>query len=145
MRKLCPRLKSGESLHIFACTFALLLLSLPIEGQVGAIDAQAFLCGSNPNASDVTVNTSNGTVWTIDSTSGNVCIFSSTQSPPSLILTNTIGHPVGPAVAPLFQPQCSGITYSPATNSFWILNSTSLELVEMNDQGVQIGTALPFV
>ena len=144
MRKLCPRLQLGALLPIVAALISALLVTLPVQGQIGSIEAEAFLCGTNPNASDVTVNTSDGTVWAIDSTSGNICVFSSTQSPPSLALANIIDHPVGPAMAPLFQPQCSGIAYSPPTSSFWILNSTSLELVEMDDQGVQIGAPVPF-
>ena len=143
-KKMCPTTQPCDLLRTLALLITVLLISYPAQGQVGSISAQAFLCGSNPNGSDLTVNTSNNTVWTIDSTSGSVCVFNSTQSPAALTLANTIDHPVGPAVAPLFQPQCSGIAYSPASNSFWILNSTSLELVQMNDQGVQIGTAVPF-
>ncbi len=144
MRNLCPALQPFDPLRIAVFIAISLLLSAPLEGQNGSIEAQAPLCGTNPSGSDVTVNTSDGTVWTIDSISGKICVFNSIQTPPSLALANIIDHPVGPAVAPSFQPQCSGIAYSPTTDTFWLLNSTSFELVQMDDQGTQIGAPLPF-
>jgi len=102
------------------------------------------LCGANPNGSDVAVNTVDNSVWTIDSTSGKICVFSSSSNPPNLALSNMIDHPVGAAVAPLFQPQCTGLAYAEDSNTFWILNSTSLELLEMSPAGAAIGTPVPF-
>ena len=100
-KKMCPTTQPCDLLRTLALLITVLLISYPAQGQVGSISAQAFLCGSNPNGSDLTVNTSNNTVWTIDSTSGSVCVFNSTQSPAALTLASTIDHLVGPAVAPL--------------------------------------------
>ncbi|MGE4632245.1 MAG: hypothetical protein AAEJ47_04340 [Planctomycetota bacterium] len=144
MRNLCPELRLPTALLIAVSVTISVLLSTPLEGQNGTIEAQAPICGSNPTGSDLTVDTSDGTVWTIDSTSGKICVYNTTQSPPSMALANMIDHPVGPAVAPSFQPQCTGLAYCPTTDSFWILNSTSFELVQMDRLGAQIGVPLPF-
>ena len=144
MPNLCPTPLPGKfCLWVFS-VLSVLLLTLPLEGQTGTLQIEVGLCGSNPNGVDVARNGSNDTVWVIDSSSGKICVYSSISNPPGLALANMIDHPIGAAVAPLFQPQCSGIAYCQATNTFWLLNSTSLELVEMSDQGVAIGAPVPF-
>ncbi|MDE0957295.1 MAG: hypothetical protein OSB12_01530 [Planctomycetota bacterium] len=146
MRILCPKfLSSSLFLRKVAhgCLW-MLLLCAPLQGQNGTLQVEVNLCGANPNGSDVAVNTIDNSVWVIDGTSGKICVFSSSSNPPSLALANMIDHPVGAAVAPLFQPQCSGLAYSEDSNTFWILNSTSLELIEMSPAGAAIGSPVPF-
>lgn len=140
----CPTHLSGKFCLWVISMLSAMLLTLPLEGQTGTLQLEVGLCGANPNGVDVARNVSDDTVWVIDSASGKICVYSSITNPPGLALANMIDHPVGAAVAPLFQPQCSGIAYCQATNTFWLLNSTSLELVEMNDQGVAIGAPVPF-
>ena len=114
----------------------LLIPATPSHAQNGTILQQTTACGTNPKSSDLTVRTSDGSVWGIDATSGKICVYTTAGT---LALTNMIDHPVGAAQAPLFQPQCSGISYSAATDTFWILNSTGLELSEMDPAGNQLG------
>ena len=114
----------------------LLIPATPSHAQNGAILQQTTACGTNPKSTDLTVRTSDGTVWGIDATNGKICVYTTAGT---LALTNMIDHPVGAAQAPLFQPQCSGISYSAATDTFWILNSTGMEISEMDPAGIQLG------
>ncbi|MDE0959286.1 MAG: hypothetical protein OSB09_00735 [Planctomycetota bacterium] len=147
MRFLCPTFPlSGPLLRKAASSWMLmLLLCAPLQGQNGTLQVEVNLCGANSNGSDVAVNTSDNSVWTIDSSSGKICVFSTSSNPPGLALSNMIDHPIGAAAAPLFQPQCSGLAYNESSNTFWILNSTSLELLEMDTSGATVSLPVPFV
>ena len=114
----------------------LLIPATPSHAQNGAVIHQTMACGTNPKSTDLTVRTVDGSVWGIDATSGKICVYTTAGT---LALTNMIDHPIGAAQAPLFQPQCSGISYSAATDTFWILNSTGLELLEMDSLGNPLG------
>ena len=116
-----------------------LIPATPALAQNGTVLQQSTACGTNPKSTDLTVRTSDGTVWGIDATSGKICVYTTAGT---LALTNMIDHPVGAAQAPLFQPQCSGIAYSATTDTFWILNSTGLELREMDAAGNALGAAI---
>ncbi len=144
MRMQCPSFSTGGSGSRLLSLLFLLLLTLPVQGQLGTEISSVAVCGSNASASDVALNTSDNTIWSIDSSSGKICVFSYSSTQQSMFLANMIDHPVGAALAPLFQPQCTGITYNPDSDTFWILNGTSLELVEMDTSGNQVGTAVPF-
>ena len=117
-------------------SLVMLFPASPAFAQSGSILNQTDACGTNPKSKDLTVRSSDGTVWGIDATSGKICVYTTAGT---LALTNIIDHPVGPAQAPLFQPQCSGISYSLATDTFWVLNSTGLELTEMDALGNALG------
>ncbi len=144
MRIQCPSFSTGTSGSRLLSLLFLLLITLPVQGQPGTVISTVAVCGSNASASDVALNTSNNTIWTIDSSSGKICVFSYSSAPQSMFLANMIDHPVGAALAPLFQPQCTGLAYNPNSDTFWILNGTSLELVEMDTSGSQVGSAVPF-
>ncbi len=135
------RIITGSKLMLWGLA---ILLTFPIftdnlSAQNGSLLQQTSSCGSNPNTVDIAVRPSDATVWSIDATSGKICVYDTSGT---LALTNMIDHPVGAAQAPLFQPQCAGITYSASTDSFWILNSTGLELIQMDPLGNPIGAPI---
>ncbi|OUU21441.1 MAG: hypothetical protein CBC13_08950 [Planctomycetia bacterium TMED53] len=129
--------KSGHLTLTLLAFFTLsLFVSAPLCAQNGTVLQQLPTCGTNPKSVDLTVRLTDGTLWGIDATSGKICVYSTTGP---LAELNSFDHPIGAAIAPLFQPQCAGIAYSAATDTFWLLNSTGQELAEMDATGTSLG------
>ncbi len=124
---------------LLLCFATPLFVANPLAAQNGVVIQQTATCGSNPKSVDLTVRLTDGNLWSIDATSGKVCVYSTSGV---LLLSTNLDHPIGAAQAPLFQPQCSGLTYSATTDTFWILNSTGHEISEMDPSGAPLGTPI---
>lgn len=135
---------SVRRLPLFSVLTALALLWLGgggVHAQNGVVDYTTPLCGNTPQSagSDLTYDTNSDALWILDQGSGQVCRYVLSAFPPDILFTTSVNHPFGAAAPPFFSPLCSGVAFRNSTSTLFILNSSTLEIVEMDLNGAQIG------
>lgn len=112
----------------------------------GDIDFELGLCGNTAQSAGADIAFSTGTgpggedqIWVIDQGSGQVCRYNLSAFPPDIQFASSVNHPFGPAAAPFFTPLCRGVAFRGTTQTAFVLNATTLEIVEIDTSGNQIG------
>ncbi len=91
------------------------------------------------SAADICVDTTDGSYYLIDSYSGEICHYSSAG-----VVQTTFGHPYGAATFPFFTPVMRGIAYNSATDTLFVLNGTTKEIIEIDKlSGSAVGIDIP--
>ena len=145
MRNLIPvrarPMHRGAIFTAFIIACALFIAPSAVSGQNGSVDFTLALCGNTPQSSgiDLAYDTLTNTIWVLDQGSGQVCRYTLSAFPPDIVFDSSVNHPFGAAAPPFFTPLCVGLTYDPVSQNFLLLNGTTLQLIQMDPTGLQVG------
>jgi len=136
-----PTIAAWGSIGVLLATLA---VATPARAQLGTIDYTVPLCGSSPQSAgaDLAYDSVANRLWTIDQGSGQCCRYTLSAFPPDMVFNVSVNHPFGAALPPFFSPLCTGIAFNPTTQNLYVLNASTIQIVEMDQTGAQVG---PFV
>ena len=120
----------------------------PAFAQNGTVDFTTPLCGNGSQSAgiDLAYDTFTNTVWVLDQATGQICQYSLSAFPPDVLFSTSVNHPFGPQGGlPNFLPLCTGFTYNPSTQNFYVLATVLdvtmtpiLEIATLNSAGVEV-------
>ncbi len=100
-----------------------------ISAQNGTVVFTTPICGNGSQSAgaDLAFDTPTNTVWVLDQATGEICQYPLAAIPPGLIFTVSVNHPFGPqgGIGAGFLPLCTGFTYDPTAQNFFILALTT--------------------
>ncbi|MEE8141752.1 MAG: hypothetical protein V3T77_01500, partial [Planctomycetota bacterium] len=139
--------------HARISVWILILLGIGTSGIAWGANGDIIACiphcsaGGLSGAVDIAYDTSDNSLWVLDSGGGTVCHYGLSALPPEISLIGSISHSVGPAAPPFFTPQVTGVAFNSNSNTIYVMRNDffSQEIHHMDKTGLPIGAPVTLI